>query len=86
MSPLNTRADLEALRGTPDYVEALKLLRGSMVALVNVAAYPEGYVDPGYDGPVIEPVWQEIESLEALDLIGIGREEFLAACQAAGVG
>lgn len=85
MSPLNTRADLEALRGTPDYVEALRMLKGSMVALVNVATYPEGYVDPSYDGPVIEPVWEEIESLEALDLIGIGREELLAECVTAGV-
>lgn len=75
---INTRADLEALMGTDAYAEALRLLKGSMTVAVNVAAYPEGYFDPGYGGGPVEPVWEDRESLETLDLLGIGREEFLA--------
>jgi len=78
MMQINTRADLEALAGTDAYAEALRALRGSMVAKVNTAQYPEGYFDDGYAGPEIEPVWEDVESLEALSLLGISKAEFLA--------
>lgn len=83
MTPINTRADLEALKGSPAYLEALTSLRGSMSALVNVAVYPDGYFDDGYPGPAIEPVWEETESLEALTLLGMSRSEFVAEWNAA---
>lgn len=78
MMQINTRADLEALAGTDAYAEALKALKGSMVAKVNTAQYPDGYFEDGYTGPEIEPVWEEIESLETLNLLGISKSEFLA--------
>ena len=79
MTPtINTRADLAALRDTDAYPEALRMLRGSLVATINTAEYPEGYFDAGYDGPPVEPVWTEIESLEALTLLGLSRSEFVA--------
>ena len=78
MLQINTRADLEALAGSEAYGEALQMLKGSMTTAVNVAAYPEGYFEEGYGGPTIEPIWEPRESLEALDLLGLGREEFLA--------
>ncbi len=78
MMQINTRADLEALAGTDAYAEALQMLKGSMTAAINVAVYPEGYFDDGYAGPEIEPVWEDVESLEALNLLGISKAEFLA--------
>ena len=78
MLQINTRADLEALAGSEAYGEALQMLKGSMTAAINVAVYPEGYFEEGYVGPTVEPVWETRESLEALDLLGIGREAFLA--------
>lgn len=83
ITQLNTRADLEALKGTTDHAEALRALKGSLTATVNVADYPPSYFDPDYQGPRIEPVWQEIESLEALTLIGMSRSEFVAEWNAA---
>ena len=78
MLQINTRADLEALAGSEAYGEALQMLKGSMAAVIDVAVYPEGYFEEGYAGPTVEPVWETRESLEALDLLGIGREAFLA--------
>ncbi len=78
MMQINTRADLEALAGSEAYAEALQMLKGSMTAAINVAVYPEGYFEEGYAGPEIEPVWEEIESLDALNLLGISKSEFLA--------
>lgn len=82
-STINTRADLDALRGTPEHVAALIALRGSMIAMINVAVYPEGYFGDDYPGPAIEPVWEETESLEALTLLGMSRSEFVAEWNAA---
>jgi hypothetical protein len=81
MLRINTRTDLEALAGTEAYAEALRRLRGSMVAKVNVAVYPDGYFEDGYDGPEVEPVWEEVENLEALNLLGLDKAEFLAECE-----
>ena len=78
MLQINTRADLEALAGSEAYGEALQMLKGSMTAVIDVAVYPKGYFEEGYVGPTVEPVWETRESLEALDLLGIGREAFLA--------
>ena len=40
---INTRTDLEALKGTPDYLPALRAIAGTMETMVNTAEYPEGY-------------------------------------------
>lgn len=75
---VNTRADLDALKGTPDYLAALRLLAGTMTATVDVAVYPDGYGDPAYAGPEIDPEWKKIETLDTIERLGFDRESFEA--------
>lgn len=56
----NTRADLDAIAGTPEHTRFMTLLKGSMTRRVNTQTYPEGYGTPGYEGPALEPVWQVV--------------------------
>lgn len=79
ISQLNTRADLDALRGAPSYDAAMAALHGSLTTKVNVAVYPDGYGQPDYDGPAIDPVWQEQENLESITKLGFTKDEFAAA-------
>lgn len=72
---INTRADLEALRGTPRYRMALEALHGAMTITVDVTQYPGNYGDPGYDGPMMEPRWETRERPEAIERLGLTREE-----------
>ena len=81
---INTRADLGALKGTPDYLLALRAIAGTMDTTVNTAEYPEGYGDPSYSGPFIEPTWTAVETLETIHRLGFAsRAEFEAEYAAA---
>ena len=82
---INTKADLEALRGTPEYADALRLLKGSLTVKMNVAIYPEGYGMPDYQGGPIDPVWEDQECLESIAALGLDKDEFLALCDEAGI-
>ena len=84
---INTRADLDALKGTPDYLPALRAIAGTMDTTVNTAEYPEGYGNPGYIGPSIEPTWTTTETLETIHRLGFAsRAEFEAEYAAAEAG
>lgn len=72
---INTREDLEALKGTEYYTEFIQSLKGSMIHRVNVADYPDNYNTPEYDGQEIEPIWEEVENLETITRFGFTREE-----------
>jgi hypothetical protein len=85
MPIINTRADLDALEGTPAYVDALAKLNGSMTAMVDAAVYPEGYGQPGYQGADVAPDWQSVEDLSSLQFLGFTKTEFAAVCAAAGI-
>lgn len=85
MPIINTRADLDALKGTPAYVEALAKLKGSMTVLVGAAVYPEGYGQVGYQGADVEPNWQSVEDLSSLQFLGFTKTEFAAVCAEAGI-
>lgn len=74
---INSREDLDSLRGTQEYAEFVAYLKGSMTRTVNVAAYPDGYNRPGYEGPEIEPVWMEVEDLSTITAFGFTKEELL---------
>lgn len=82
---INTRADLDSLKGSPAYTEALRALKGSMTVTVDTAVYPQGYGQPGYSGAVVDPVWQPVEDLTSITRLGFGKDEFLAECAAEGV-
>ena len=68
---VNSRADLDAIKGTQEYVDILRSLRGSALIYVDTAVYPEGYGDPSYDGPEIDPKWGFIENTTSLDRLGL---------------
>lgn len=80
---INSRADLDALVGTPAHLDALRALAGSMSTSMDMATYPEGHGQPGYVGPDIEPDWQEVETLGTIERLGFTRQSFEAEYAAA---
>lgn len=81
---INSRADLDSLRGTPDYLCAMTIIAGTMRTTVNRAEYPEGYGQPDYTGPEVVADWQEIETLDTIRRLGFAdRAEFEAEHAAA---
>lgn len=77
MPIVNTRADLDALKGTPAYADTMNVLKASMTTRVDTATYPEGYGQPEYSGPSVSPNWAEVESLDTIERIGFTKAEFL---------
>jgi len=75
---INTREDLDAAIGTPVHAEFIACLIGSMTRTENQAKYPNGYNQPGYDGPKIEPEWVEVEDLSTIERFGFTKSEILA--------
>lgn len=73
---INTRADLDAIAGTPEHEEFMKALKGSMTRKQDVAVRPEGYGQPDYDGDVIPPVWQDVEDLSTIQAFGFNQADF----------
>ena len=78
-SPLiNTREDLDAIKESnpQTYSEFMQKLKGSMTRRTNTAVYPEGYGQPGYEGPVVDPVWEDVEDLSAIEQFGFTKADF----------
>jgi hypothetical protein len=73
---INTRADLDAIAGTPAHAAFMQRLRGSMTQQQDTAVRPEGYGQPGYDGVVIAPVWEDVEDLTAITAFGFIKADF----------
>lgn len=74
---INSREDLDALKGTQAYADFITYLKGSMTRKTDIAEYPENYNREGYDGPQIEPQWVEVEDLSVITRYGFTREELL---------
>ena len=76
---IQTRADLDAISGTPEYFEFIKLLKGSLVKKICITVYPDGYdntltpLDEGY----IPLVFENIENLEEIERFGFTKDEVL---------
>lgn len=83
MTPINSRADLEQLRGTPAFEPALRAISGALVRKTNIAVYPATHADSDYDGPAIGPVWRYDEDQSVLVRIGMTRGELNAELAAA---
>lgn len=84
---INTRADLDALKGTDRYLDAMKAIAGTLCTTVDVAVYPEGYGQPGYVGGAIDPDWQTVETLNTIQRLGFAsRAEFETEYAAATAG
>lgn len=73
---INTRADLDAIAGTPEHAEFMARLAGSITRKQNVQSYPAGYGQPGYEGPQLEPIWEDIEDLSAITAFGFVKSDF----------
>lgn len=74
---INSRADLESLRGTAAFADVLDSLLGSTQTKVDTAEYPEGYGTPEYEGPHVDPVWSTQEDLTTLNNFGMTKQELL---------
>lgn len=83
MTPINSRADLEQLRGTPAFEPALRAIGGALVRKTNIAVHPTTYSDSDYDGPAVPPVWHYEEDQSILARIGMTRAEINAELSAA---
>lgn len=75
---INTRADLDAIAGTPEHAEFMQALKGSMIRKQDVQVYPDGYNQPGYEGPKLEPVWEDVEDLSTIQRFGFSKADFKA--------
>ena len=73
---INTRADLDSIAGTAEHDEFMKYLKGSMTRQQNTAVYPDGYGQPGYEGPTVEPVWESVEDLSTITRFGFKKSDF----------
>lgn len=74
---INTRADLDALIGTPEHDEFMAMLKGSMTRKQDVQVYPEGYNQPGYEGNKLEPIWEDVEDLSTVERFGFSKADFV---------
>jgi len=77
--PINTREDLDALAGTPEYDEFMAYLKGTLTRRVDMAAYPEDYdntLQPGDTG-YVAPDWQDVEDLTVIERYGLTKTEVL---------
>lgn len=73
---INTREDLDAISGTQVHRSFMEALKGSMSKRVNTQTYPDGYGQAGYEGPVIDPIWQDVEDLSTIERFGFSKSDF----------
>lgn len=73
MVQINSRADLEALRGTPDFVEALRVVHGAMRSWTNA-------------GTAEAPDWQLVEDASVLTRFDFTPSAFAAEIAGYGFG
>ena len=73
---INTRADLDAIAGTPEHAEFMAALKGTMTRKQDTQVYPDGYGQPGYEGETLEPVWTDVEDLSTIERFGFTKKDF----------
>lgn len=78
---INTREDLDAIKGTPLWYEFMVYLRGTLTTKVDTAVRPENYNQPEYEGAEIPPVWEDVENLSVVESFGFTKEEVLKATE-----
>ena len=78
LSKIRSRTDLERLRQSDAAAHAafMERLRQSMVVQVDVAQYPEGYGEPDYPGPIVEPQFEQRENLSLISRYGLTPADF----------
>jgi len=73
---INSREDLDSLKGTPQYDDFMELLRGSMIQKRNVQIYPDDYNSPEYKGDKLEPIMKDVEDLSTITAFGFKKSDF----------
>jgi hypothetical protein len=73
---INSREDLDSLKGTPEYDQFMQMLKGSMTRKQNVQVYPEGYGTAEYTGEELEPIWEDVEDLSTIARFGFKKKDF----------
>ena len=73
---INTREDLEAVKGTAEYDAFMQILKGSMLRKQDIQVYPEGYNQPDYECDKLLPVWEEVEDLSIISRFGFTKADF----------
>lgn len=75
---INSRADLDAIEQIhPErHAEFMRALKGSMTRRQNIQEYPEGYGQPGYEGPELEAIWEDVEDLTTIERFGFTKADF----------
>lgn len=75
---INSRADLDAIKDIfPDrHAEFMEALKGSMTRRQDVQVYPEGHGQPGYEGELLEPIWEDVEDLSTITRFGFTKADF----------
>lgn len=74
---INTRSDLDAIAGTPEHLEFMASLKGSMIRKQDTQSYPDGYGQPGYNGEILEPIWTDVEDLSTIERFGFSKADFV---------
>lgn len=73
---INTRQDLDAVKGTPEAVQFMKALKGSIYRTIDVQKYPDNYHSPEYVGDKLEPVWDVIKDLSTIERFNFVESDF----------
>ena len=78
MEIINTRKDLDCLKGTARYAEFIALLKGSISRKQDMQVYPDNYNKPDYIGPELSPTWVDIEDLSTIEKFEFTKADILA--------
>lgn len=73
---INTRADLDAVIGTPRHAQFMAYLKGTMKRKQDTQSYPADYNKPEYSGPKLDPIWTEIDDLSTIERFGFTAADF----------
>lgn len=73
---INTREDLDLLIGSAEHQKFMLYLKGSMSQKRDVQEYPAGYGSPGYEGPLLTPIWQDFEDLSVIERFNFAPSDF----------
>jgi hypothetical protein len=75
MTIINTREDLDFLKGTVEYDNFIEVLKFSIHRPIDTTIYPKNYNDIDYAGPKLEPTWATIEDLSSIEKFGFTKTD-----------
>lgn len=73
---INSRQDLEDLKGTIYYTDFMKNLKGSIYRKQDIQVYPENYNSVEYSRERLVPIWEMVEDLSTIKHFGFEKSDF----------